>query len=463
MTISDNPTSGGSCVAGETWTPSSNGANLNVQDLAACANGQPVTIGDGGTIDVQDWPAALGVAATLDGDATIATDMSGFGGLTIDGNTTFASATSVTTSADQSYEGAVTLGGATTISASETSFGSTVDSASAPEALTVVGSADFSATVGGAAALQSLTQTGGGNVTLPADVTTSATQSYSGAVIVPGGTDQLDASSFTFASTLDGESNTNLAQLRVTASGAGSTVTFEQNVGQNDGLGSLGVQASAAATVDAVVYTSGEQQWAAKVQLGGDAEFATGGGDITFDATIDGAHSLTVSGGGADYFYGAIGATTPPTSLEVTEGGGNSFLYGNVTVNGSGTKQFSNDVVLKTDVTFSSSGTLILNGIISGSHRLTMSGGGTLEMVEGYQSADSYSGGTVVTDGSTLDFSAGALGDGPITLNDGTLTWSNGASDLSAQLQIGSGGGTLDSNGYDLSFANSVGGSGPLT
>jgi autotransporter-associated beta strand protein len=56
------------------------------------------------------------------------------------------------------------------------------------------------------------------------------------------------------------------------------------------------------------------------------------------------------------------------------------------------------------------------------------------------------------------------LGSGPITLSDGTLTWSGtNVSDVSSQLQIGTGGGTLDTNGNDVSLANGFGGSGPVT
>ena len=72
--------------------------------------------------------------------------------------------------------------------------------------------------------------------------------------------------------------------------------------------------------------------------------------------------------------------------------------------------------------------------------------------------------GSVLTGGSTAEFAPGALGSGPITLSDGTLTWSGtNASDVSSQLQIGSGGGTLDTTGNDVSFANGFGGSGPVT
>jgi autotransporter-associated beta strand protein len=302
MTISSDPTTGGSC-SGETWLPSGDGANLNINDIATCAGGNPVTIGNGGAIDVHDWPSSLGVAVTLDGAATIETSMSGFGGLTVEGATSFT------------------------------------------------------------------------------------------------GTVEVD--------------------------------------------------------------TTGAQTYASTVELGGDVTLANGGGAMTFDSTIDGAHALTVSAAGSDYFKGAIGSESPPTTVAVLEGGLGTQLGGNVTTTGS--QDFGENLELKSDVTFNSDSTVDLFGIVSGNHQITMSGGGTLNLSNTYQEADSYSG-TVVTGGSTVNFAPGALGNGPITLNDGTLAWSDqNTSDVSSQLQIGAGGGTLDSNGNDLSFANSIEGSGPLT
>jgi hypothetical protein len=463
MTISSSPTTGGSCNV-RTWTPTQDNANLNVDDIATCADGDPVTIGNGGTIDVQDWPSSLGVAVTLNGAATIETSMSDFGGLTVDGATSFSGAVEVTTtSAIQSYEGAVTLDGSTMLTASDTTFSSTVDSSSSSaEALTVAGSASFGATVGGLDQLASLTQTGGGTVTLPGNVTTTGAQDYSGAVTVPAGTDQLDASAFTFGSKLDVATN-NTADLTLTASGSGadSTVTLDQNVGSVHSLASLDVVASGPITVSGEIVTDGAQTYGSAVELGGDATFAPGSGNVTFDSTIDGPHNLTVSGNGSDYFDGAIGSETPPTSILVTEGDGSTELSGNVTSTGS--QDFDENLVLESDVTFNSDSTVDWFGVVSGSHQITMTGGGTLDLSELYQSADSYAG-TVVTGGSTVIFAQGALGNGPITLNDGTLTWTDGnTSDVSSQLQIGAGGGTVDSNGNGLSFANSVGGSGPLT
>src|ERR1700722_10768113 len=210
MTISSSATAGGSCNAGS-WTPTQDNANLNVDDIATCANGGPVTIGNGGTIDVQEWPSSLGVAVTLNGAATIETSMSGFSGLTVEGATSFSGAVEVDTTGAQTYESAV--------------------------------------------------------------------------------------------------------------------------------------------------------------ELGGDVTLANGGGAMTFDSTIDGAHALTVSAAGSVYFAGAIGSESPPTTVSVLEGGVVTQLGGNVTTTGS--QDFGAALELESDVTFNSDSTVDLLGIVSGNHQIT--------------------------------------------------------------------------------------------
>ena len=67
--------------------------------------------------------------------------------------------------------------------------------------------------------------------------------------------------------------------------------------------------------------------------------------------------------------------------------------------------------------------------------------------------------------GGLINFLAGGLGTGTITVNGGGLQWAAGnTSDISAQLAaIGSGGATFDTNGNNVSFATTLAGSGGLT
>jgi autotransporter-associated beta strand protein len=307
MTISGSATSDGSCSGGA-WTPTADGANLDVADIASCVSSGSITIGDSGSIDVEAWPSSLPDSVTLDGNSTI-------------------------------------------------------------------------------------------DVPTPTGVDTSITDL-----------------------TVDGT-----------------------------------------ATIGTTITTDGDQLYMAPVDLNGDAIFDSGPGDVTFDSTIDGAHALTVSSSGTDLFAGAIGSTAPPTTITTTAGGPGAQLGGNVTT--TGTQEFAGNVALEHNITFNAGGsTVTLGGVVSGAGQLTVSGGGTAELTNFDNPSDSYSGGTVVSGDSTLDFDAGVLGTGPVALNNGTLTWSGAnTSDISSKLQIGSGGGTLDTNGNDATFANSFGGGGPLT
>jgi autotransporter-associated beta strand protein/T5SS/PEP-CTERM-associated repeat protein len=104
--------------------------------------------------------------------------------------------------------------------------------------------------------------------------------------------------------------------------------------------------------------------------------------------------------------------------------------------------------------------TLTLSADISGDGSLTKAGPGTLVLT----GTNSYTGGTTVT-GGLINFMAGGLGTGTITVDGGGLQWAAGnTSDISGQLAaIGSGGATFDTNGNNVSLATTLTGPGSLT
>jgi hypothetical protein len=364
----------------------------------------------------------------------------------------------ITTAQTQDYTAPITLiGGATFVSSTgDITFASTINGAQSL-AVSTTGTASFDAAVGANTRLSSLTVLGPATALLGGNVTTTGAQLYGGAVSLATSNVTLTSTggSLTFSSTVDGASNLTLS--------AGGTVSLDGTVGGAARLTSLAVPTAGGIDIAGPQITTAQtQDYAAPVMLTGDTIMVSANNppaDITFGSTVDGTHALTVSTGGTAHFEGAIGGATPLTSVTlspavVTE------LSGNVTTTGS---QSYDALTMENDITFSAGGTVTFAGALTGAHQLTMSGTGTM-----YRIGADPGGSTLVKGGATLVFRAGALGAGSITLNGGTLIWGDDSvptntDDISSQLQIGAGGGTLDTNDNSVTFAHTVGGDGPLT
>ena len=236
----------------------------------------------------------------------------------------------------------------------------------------------------------------------------------------------------------------------VTVTGAGSTWTVRA------GLAVGGGSTSEAGTL--TVANGG------RVDVGG----TVGVGDQT-----TGTSFMTVTGSGSTVSAGtrlligqtsvAIGTVTIADGGVVSAGVRTSIGAGSTLNLGTGglsgalvTPLVVNDGAIVANFT----DTLTVAANISGTGTLSKAGAGTLILA----GANSYSGGTTVT-GGLINFLAGGLGTGTITVNGGGLQWAAGnTSDISAQLAaIGSGGATFDTNGNNVSFATTLAGSGGLT
>lgn len=111
--------------------------------------------------------------------------------------------------------------------------------------------------------------------------------------------------------------------------------------------------------------------------------------------------------------------------------------------------------------TLQQSGTGTFSGIVSGPGGLTVAGGQV-----NLTGANTYTGGTTVTGGATLGVNTdAALGDpsAGLTLNGGTLLTTASFTTTSRTITLGSGGGTFDTNGFDLTLGSAVTGPGSLT
>jgi autotransporter-associated beta strand protein len=172
---------------------------------------------------------------------------------------------------------------------------------------------------------------------------------------------------------------------------------------------------------------------------------------ITSNAA-SGSNTLSWSGtGGAITLGSALTAINGGTTLDVTNSSAAVTISGySMTIN-SGQVTFKNDAGAQT-WTISSS--------INGAGELVKTGGGTLVLTN----SNSYTGGTEIDAGILNINSDAALGSssGQITFNGGTLQ--NAASISSARtVLINSGGGTFDTNGYNMALSGIVNGTGVLT
>ncbi len=100
------------------------------------------------------------------------------------------------------------------------------------------------------------------------------------------------------------------------------------------------------------------------------------------------------------------------------------------------------------------------SGVISGSGRLSVAHDDLV-----LSGANTYSGGTRITDSATVEFSTlGNFGTGDITLDGGRLRWATGSTvDVSSRLNpLAASGGTIDTNGNDVTLASVISGPGRL-
>ncbi|TXI62761.1 MAG: hypothetical protein E6Q48_05350, partial [Limnohabitans sp.] len=170
--------------------PATLAANITTSGTQTYAGAVTLSGGDrtlsGSTVHTQGALAGGGNALTITGDADIDGAYSGLTSLSISGAANLGA--NITTSGTQTYAGAVTLSGG-----DRTLSGSTVHTqgalAGGGNALTITGDADIDGAYSG---LTSLSISGASN--LGANITTSGTQTYAGAVTLSGGDRTLSGS-----------------------------------------------------------------------------------------------------------------------------------------------------------------------------------------------------------------------------------------------------------------------------
>src|SRR5262249_16819925 len=122
---------------------------------------------------------------------------------------------------------------------------------------------------------------------------------------------------------------------------------------------------------------------------------------------------------------------------------------------------FQNGSWLGLDTT-NAGGSYTISNSIAGGFGLTKLGTGMLVL----SGANSFTGGVRVNGGLVQFANVNNLGatTGTVALDGGGLRWATGnTADISSRLSLGAGGGTIDTNGNAITFANAISGTGALT
>ena len=288
-----------------------------------------------------------------------------------------------------------------------------------------------------------LTKTGAGTLTLNTD------SSFSGATIVNGGT------LFAGIANVFGTAPT----LQIGGAGTVDFNGFSQTINSLSGTGQLFLNGGASMTIG---VTNADNTFAGSI--GGTGGILKGG---TGTLTLSGANTF---GGGIFVLGGTVSA-----GLDANLGGGGAIELSDLTLALTGTGTFAHDLLLDgiPVVNVGSGKTATWTGLVvdgaSPGDILHVAGGGTLALAN---AANSYSGGTIVTGGSTLlvgaDTALGAARAG-IALGDSVSAATlaiNSASPLFSprQIALGSLGATIDTIGStQATLGGSITGPGGLT
>ncbi len=468
LTNTSNSYSGGTVVAG--------GGTLNISaDAALGAASAGLTLGDATTratlgIDAPGTvlfsrAITLGAAgATLNTAgataATLAGTIGGAGGLTKTGSGTLTLSGSNTFSGGLALEAGTVrvssngnLGGAGTVAMSSATTLDLTSGGTYSHALAVAGTASvnvgagqsvtWSGRIGNNGSTGTLRLTGGGTVAL-----TNSSNSYSGGTIVTGG-----------------------GTLNVGADGALGAAGGGLTLGDATATATLGIDApgtvlfSRAITLGALGATISTTA----------ATTATLGGTIAGTGRLIKSGSGTLALSGSNTFSGglALQAGTVRVSSDRNLGAGTVAMSNATTLDlASGTYAHALTLAGTASVNAGAGQSVTWSGLIGdngSAATLQVTGGGTVALTN---TSNSYSGGTVVTGGSTLnagaDAALGAAGAG-LTLGDATTTATLGIDApgtvlFSRAITLGALGATVDTaSATAATLAGAIGGSGGLT
>ncbi len=433
--------------------------NANTTDISS----RTVTIGAaGGTLD------------TNGNNVTLASSIgnSGAGGLTKTG-------AGVLTLNGAAYAGATTVTGGSLVANGSVAGGATVNTG---------------ATLGGAATYGGTISVNSGGILAPGNsvgtITTAGLTLGSGSILnfefnispandridvtspggltINGGGFNLYAEGTTNAFSNVGNYNLIGYSGSIGGAGTGALAVLNPQAGKNYSFGAsgtnvtLGISASGVISdwnVDAGGSWNTVGNWTSVVPNGA-------GETANFSKVLIAARAVTLDGtktlGGISFNGGAS-----PLGYAITAGSGGSLVLDNGSSQANvivttGANSISADVSISSPTAvfaIEPGSSMTISGSVGGAGGLVKSGGGTLDLTN---PANGYDGDTTLA-GGTLGFSAlGSLGDGSLSFDGGTLRYNAGnAADISTKtVTLAANGGTLDTNGNDVTLANAVGNNG---
>ena len=399
-------------------TINSEGSETNNLTITASETEFNGIIGGTRTLGVMD------INGTLDLNAAITAATS------IDVSTTSNLGANVTTTGTQTYNGATTLSGADrNLTASTVNFGDTITGTTSHD-LTITGNLDLD---GALTSVVDLSVSGTSN--LGANVTTTGTQTYTGAVTLSAATVTLTTtdSDVTFGSTIDSDAG-QTRNLTIDTNGTTGTVQFGGVVGNTDGLGAMSItgnldldanivgaaslSVSGTSNLGANVTTTGNQTYTGAVTLSANTTLTTtSNGAVYFGGTIDGGYDLdiTAHGTGDTNFNDAVGDSTAlgDITIDTNDLTAAAITAGNLNVTHSGagavTGIIANASELDTLALIKAGvGTLTLSAINTFTGDTTISAGDVVIGTAGQLGSGSYGGAISIASGSSLSFASSA-------------------------------------------------------
>ncbi len=181
-------------------------------------------------------------------------------------------------------------------------------------------------------------------------------------------------------------------------------------------------------------YTTTNSAWtagtaAAAVTLGGNTTITTGTGPIAFNGTINGAQSLTLNSTGTTTLAGAVGGSTPLSSLTTNAGGTTAVNGGSVTTTGN--QVYGDAVTLTQATTFTSPA-----GTVQFDNTVTNSAGGASITVDA-PTITLNAATTVATTNGNLSFFTDTLNTNGASINAGTGSFAIAPNTMTKTIEFG--------------------------